>query len=125
MLDSAIRPAKAWCVQPDISNADSDGVFIAYQAVGASGLGLDLLVIMEGFIPIDTMDDEPRLARAMPRLGQRHKCLRSRRSNPALRAGARALQNGQSGAGLRASDQPSAVQIRPPIGAVHGRILVT
>jgi class 3 adenylate cyclase len=68
-LDSSIGPAKASCVQPDISYADSDGVFIAYQTVGTSGLGLDLLVIMEGFIPIDTMDDEPRLARAMRRLG--------------------------------------------------------
>jgi class 3 adenylate cyclase len=51
----------------DIAYADSGGVFVAYQTLGAGER--DLLVIMEGFIPIDTMDDEPRLARAMRRLG--------------------------------------------------------
>ena len=47
----------------EIRYADSDGVFIAYQVLGDAER--DLLVIMDGFIPIDTMDDEPRLARSM------------------------------------------------------------
>lgn len=50
-----------------IHYADSGGVFIAYQAFGEGER--DLLVVMDGFIPIDTMDDEPRLARTMRRLG--------------------------------------------------------
>src|SRR5205085_3747763 len=50
-----------------IQYADSNGVFIAYQVVGEGER--DLLVVMDGFIPIDTMDDEPRLARTMRRLG--------------------------------------------------------
>jgi class 3 adenylate cyclase len=53
-------------VQPEIRYADSGGVFIAYQVIGSGER--DLLVIMDGFIPIDTMDDEPRLARSMRRL---------------------------------------------------------
>jgi class 3 adenylate cyclase len=53
-------------VQPEIRYADSGGVFIAYQTVGSGDR--DLLIIMDGFIPIDTMDDEPRLARSMRRL---------------------------------------------------------
>jgi class 3 adenylate cyclase len=50
-----------------IEYARSGDVFVAYQVIG--GGDRDLLVIMDGFIPIDTMDDEPRLARAMRRLG--------------------------------------------------------
>ena len=50
-----------------IHYADSDGVFIACQVIGESER--DLLVVMDGFIPIDTMDDEPRLARTIRRLG--------------------------------------------------------
>src|SRR6476646_7923794 len=50
----------------EIQYATSNDVFVAYEIVGSGPL--DLLVIMEGFIPIDTMDDEPRLARAMRRL---------------------------------------------------------
>ena len=50
-----------------IRYADSNGVFIAYQVTGEGER--DLLVVMDGFIPIDTMDDEPRLARTMRRLG--------------------------------------------------------
>jgi len=53
-------------VSADIRYADSGGVFVAYQVLGDGPR--DLLVIMEGFIPIDTMDDEPRLARSMRRL---------------------------------------------------------
>jgi class 3 adenylate cyclase len=54
-------------VSEPIRFADSDGVFIAYQVSGAGER--DLLIVMDGFIPIDTMDDEPRLARTMRRLG--------------------------------------------------------
>jgi class 3 adenylate cyclase len=50
-----------------IQYARSGDIFVAYQVIGEGDR--DLLVIMDGFIPIDTMDDEPRLARAMRRLG--------------------------------------------------------
>lgn len=44
----------------------SDDAYIAYEVVGEGPR--DLIVVMEGFIPIDTMEDEPRLARCMARL---------------------------------------------------------
>jgi class 3 adenylate cyclase len=47
--------------------AQSEDVFIAYQTFSEGER--DLLIVMDGFIPIDTMDDEPRLARTMRRLG--------------------------------------------------------
>ncbi len=50
-----------------IRYARSEDVHVAYEVVGDGTR--DLLVIMDGFIPIDTMDDEPRLARSMRRLG--------------------------------------------------------
>jgi class 3 adenylate cyclase len=53
-------------VAADIQYARSGDVFVAYQVVGEGPI--DVLVIMEGFIPIDTMDHEPRLARSMRRL---------------------------------------------------------
>ena len=46
--------------------ANSDGAHVAYEALG--GGARDLLVVMDGFISIDTVDDEPRLARCMGRL---------------------------------------------------------
>lgn len=49
-----------------VQYAVSDGVHVAYQVVGEEPR--DLIVLMEGFIPVDTMDDEPRLARCMSRL---------------------------------------------------------
>ncbi len=50
-----------------IRYARSEDVHVAYEVVGDGPR--DLLVIMDGFIPIDTMDHEPRLARSMRRLG--------------------------------------------------------
>ncbi len=50
-----------------IQYARSDDVYVAYEVVG-DGVR-DLLVVMDGFIPIDTMNNEPRLARSMHRLG--------------------------------------------------------
>ncbi len=50
----------------EIRYAQSGDVYIAYQTLGEGPL--DLIVIMDGFIPVDTMDDEPRLARGMRRL---------------------------------------------------------
>jgi class 3 adenylate cyclase len=58
----------------EIQYAKSDDVFVAYQVVGDGPI--DLLVIMEGFIPIDTMDAEPRLARSMRRLSSFARVLR-------------------------------------------------
>ncbi|MGZ4689032.1 MAG: adenylate/guanylate cyclase domain-containing protein [Acidimicrobiia bacterium] len=49
-----------------VQYADSNGAFVAYQVVGEGPR--DLIVIMDGFVPIDTMDDEPRMARCMGRL---------------------------------------------------------
>ena len=46
--------------------ADNDGAFVAYRVDGHGPR--DLIVIMDGFIPIDTMDSEPRVARCMSRL---------------------------------------------------------
>jgi class 3 adenylate cyclase len=61
-------------VSADIRYANSDGVFVAYQAFGEGER--DVLVVMEGFIPIDTMDDEPRLARGMRRLASFSRLIR-------------------------------------------------
>jgi class 3 adenylate cyclase len=53
-------------VTSDIRYARSGDVYIAYQTLGDGPF--DIIVIMDGFIPVDTMDDEPRLARGMRRL---------------------------------------------------------
>jgi class 3 adenylate cyclase len=58
----------------EIQYATSNDVFVAYEIVGSGPL--DLLVIMEGFVPIDTMDGEPRLARSMRRLASFARVLR-------------------------------------------------
>ena len=50
----------------EIQYANSGDAYVAYQVLGDGPR--DLLVVMEGFIPVDTMDDEPRLARSMARL---------------------------------------------------------
>ena len=49
-----------------VQYANSNDAYVAYEIVGVGDR--DLLVMMEGFIPIDTIDDEPRLARSMARL---------------------------------------------------------
>lgn len=54
--------------------AQSEDVFIAYQTFSEGER--DLLIVMDGFIPIDTMDDEPRLARTMRRLGSLGRVIR-------------------------------------------------
>jgi class 3 adenylate cyclase len=54
-------------VPANIRYARSDDVHVAYEVLGDATR--DLLVIMDGFIPIDTMENEPRLARSMRRLG--------------------------------------------------------
>ncbi|MDQ1481200.1 MAG: hypothetical protein QOI44_2061 [Actinomycetota bacterium] len=46
--------------------ANSDGAHIAYEALGDGAH--DLLLVMEGFISIDMIDEEPRVARCMRRL---------------------------------------------------------
>ena len=51
----------------EVRYANSGGGFIAYQVIGEGSR--DLVVVMEGFISVDMMDDEPRLARCMARLG--------------------------------------------------------
>jgi Adenylate cyclase, family 3 (some proteins contain HAMP domain) len=57
---------KAAVVVAEIRYAQSESAYVAYQVLGEGPR--DLLVVMDGFIPVDTMDDEPRLARAMGRL---------------------------------------------------------
>jgi class 3 adenylate cyclase len=54
-------------VAGNIQYARSGDVHVAYEVVGDGTR--DLLVIMDGFVPIDTMNDEPRLVRSMRRLG--------------------------------------------------------
>jgi class 3 adenylate cyclase len=51
----------------EVRYANSGGAYVAYQVIGEESR--DLLVVMEGFISFDMMDDEPRLARCMARLG--------------------------------------------------------
>ncbi|HMC72556.1 MAG TPA: adenylate/guanylate cyclase domain-containing protein, partial [Mycobacteriales bacterium] len=51
----------------EVRYASSAGAYVAYQVLG-TGVR-DLLVMMEGFISVDMMDEEPRLARGMARLG--------------------------------------------------------
>jgi class 3 adenylate cyclase len=51
----------------EVRYASSGGAYVAYQVIGKGSR--DLLVVMEGFISVDMMDDEPRLARCMARLG--------------------------------------------------------
>ena len=65
-LTAAVPPANAAFVTGEALYAMSGDAFIAYEVVGEGNL--DLLVIVDGFIPIDTMDDEPRFARSMSRL---------------------------------------------------------
>src|SRR6478736_542969 len=65
-LDSASVPAKAAVVLGEIQYATSGDAYVAYQVLGDGPR--DLVVGMEGFITVDTMDDEPRLARCMTRL---------------------------------------------------------
>jgi class 3 adenylate cyclase len=61
-------------VSAEVRYANSGDAYIAYQEIGTGPR--DLLVVMEGFIPVDTMDDEPRLARSMTRLGSFARLLR-------------------------------------------------
>ena len=51
----------------EVQYTNSSGAYVAYQVIGEGSR--DLLVVMEGFISVDMMDDEPRLARCMARLG--------------------------------------------------------
>jgi len=53
--------------EDEVRYASSGGAYVAYQVIGSGAR--DLLVVMEGFISVDMMDDEPRLARGMARLG--------------------------------------------------------
>src|ERR1700730_8635184 len=54
-------------VPANIRYARSDAVHVAYEVLGDATR--DLLVIMDGFIPTTTRENEPRLARSMRRLG--------------------------------------------------------
>jgi class 3 adenylate cyclase len=51
----------------EVRYANSGSAYVAYQVIGEGSR--DLLVVMEGFISVDMMDDEPRMARCMARLG--------------------------------------------------------
>jgi class 3 adenylate cyclase len=73
-LDVSWDGIKASVVGEEIRYADSGDAYIAYQVLGDAPR--DLIVIMDGFIPVDTMDDEPRLARGMARLGSFARLLR-------------------------------------------------
>ena len=50
----------------EVRYAHGSGAFIAYETRGDGPR--DVIVVMDGFISVDTMDDEPRLARCMARL---------------------------------------------------------
>jgi class 3 adenylate cyclase len=51
-----------------------DDVFVAYEVIGDGAR--DLILIMEGFVPIDMMDAEPHMARAMRRLASFSRLIR-------------------------------------------------
>jgi class 3 adenylate cyclase len=53
-------------VAGSVRYAQHDGAFVAYEVRGEGPR--DLLVVMDGFIPIDMLDDEPRIARCTSRL---------------------------------------------------------
>jgi class 3 adenylate cyclase len=53
-------------VEPPVQFARSDVAYVAYQVIGDGPR--DLLVVMDGFISIDALDDEPRIARCTKRL---------------------------------------------------------
>ena len=61
-LDSHWSSAKAGRHGSRDPVREQRGVYVAYQVFGDGER--DLVVIMDGFIPVDTMDDEPRLARS-------------------------------------------------------------
>ena len=65
-LTSGSGATKAAVVADSPRYAMSNDAYIAYEVAGEGPR--DLIVVMEGFIPIDTMEDEPRLARSMARL---------------------------------------------------------
>src|SRR5436190_22807255 len=50
----------------DIRYAKSGDAHIAYDMLGSGPI--DIVIVMEGFIPIDMMDDEPHIARRQRRL---------------------------------------------------------
>src|SRR5262245_43253447 len=59
---------------PEVRYAATGDAYIAYQAIGDGPR--DLLIMMDAFIPIDTIDDEPRMVRTMARLGSFARVLR-------------------------------------------------
>ena len=62
-----------WQPSPVSYAVAPDGTHVAYQTVGR---GAPVLVLSDGFIPIDTMDSEPALARALRRLAAGHTVVR-------------------------------------------------
>ncbi|MDQ1381014.1 MAG: hypothetical protein QOJ71_1733 [Actinomycetota bacterium] len=58
----------------DVRYAQASGAHIAYEERGFGPR--DVLVVMDGFIPVDTMEDEPRLARCMSRLNSLGRLIR-------------------------------------------------
>jgi class 3 adenylate cyclase len=59
-----------------------DGAFVAYEVIGDGPR--DLVLIMEGFVPIDMMDAEPHMARAMRRLASLGRLIRFDRRGTGL-----------------------------------------
>jgi class 3 adenylate cyclase len=65
-VDASETVVKSGRMPGDVRYAQASDAFIAYQARGEGAR--DVIVVMDGFVPVDTMDDEPRLARCMERL---------------------------------------------------------
>ena len=57
-----------------VQYANSDGAHVAYEVLGDGAR--DLLLVMDGFISIDMIDEEPRVARCMHRLGSLGRLIR-------------------------------------------------
>src|SRR4029079_15254390 len=58
----------------DIRYAETSGTHIAFEVIGDEGR--DVLVVMDGFVPVDAMGDAHRLARCMARLSSLGRLIR-------------------------------------------------
>ena len=85
----------------EVRYGSSGGAYVAYQVLGTGAR--DLLVVMEGFISVDMVDDEPRLARAMARLGSFARLIRFDRRGIGLSVAGQ-FANSAAGAGQRAGN---------------------
>lgn len=72
--EAVLREERAPAPQlPASDYVDVDGSKIAFRTMGSHGT--DLLLLCGGFIPFEVMPDEPRFARFLTRLAERHRVI--------------------------------------------------